>query len=62
VVPEERDAFEQALQNVDGMTDDILIDFINKLGEMLTSVPTQQPVPSAATSRKRTSTTGSRAT
>jgi len=62
VVPEERDAFEQSLRDTDGMDDGILIDLINKLGEMLTSVPTLPPAHSATTSRKRTSSTGSRAT
>lgn len=62
VIPVERDAFEESLRNTDGMSDDILIDLINKLGEMLTSVPTPPLAPSAPTSRRRTSTTGSRAT
>lgn len=62
VVPEERDAFEESLNDVDGLDNDILIEFINKLGEILAAVPTQPPQRSVATSSKRTSTTASRGT
>lgn len=62
VVPDERDAFEKALVDMDGMEGDILIDFINKLGELVAGVPTLPPSPSSATSGSRTSGTRSKAT
>lgn len=62
VVPEERDAFERTLVDMDGMEGDVLIDFINKIGELVAGVPTQQPSPSSATSSSRTSGTRSKAT
>jgi hypothetical protein len=63
VIPEERDAFRVAMKAVEGMDTPLLIEFINDLGELLTAgVPTQPPVPSSATSSKRTSGSRSKAT
>jgi hypothetical protein len=62
VIPEERAAFEQMLVDTDGMEGDVLIDFINYLGELVAGVPTQPPSPSSATSNSRTSGTRSKVT
>ena len=63
VIPSERDAFEQMLVDMDGMTDDVLVRLINKLAEVLAKgVPTGPSSASAATSPSRTSGTRSKAT